>query len=503
MIRSNRRILSAFLALALVLCLTSCASQSASKNTSTDAARMTLPLKEQNAPQAPYGDARDSEVYRASIYYASGDGSVSVPSTRVLWLNSQSTIEYRLAEELMKVPGGDAYSVVSKGSRIASAESSGGIVTVNVLPASSMTAPEIRTLAEAMVRTLTELDGVSSVNLLLHGRAASVYCLPLGLIHKTADISALFDESLHFNKAEDTPLVRRAIGYFPSKDETCVLPMEITVHYNPADPAEAVLRALQTTPASGEAVSGVPACETMFERKSHYEILPGGDRILYVHLTNDALLALNQSGHNRHMYLASIVLSLTTFLPETDGVVITIGGKTITEVPLSNGTTRTFSSGIMKREHFAPYIGKNITLYFANENNMLVPETRALPLSEADSARARICELIEGPSDPSLLPVFPNGMKSSDILGVQISGSVASVNLSANVYSLAQSFTRSEEELFVYSLVNTLSELRGVSGVRLYFNGLTGSVLTHNVYLEGVLLKNPGRIQASDNSASN
>ena len=497
-----KRILSAVLSVVLAVSLASCTGNSNTGTTTGNPAEVTLPLKEANVPNAPYGDGKDSEVYRASIYYASGDSSVTVPSTRVLWLNSESSIERRLAEELMKVPGGDAVSVVPRGSRIASVEAAGEIVTVNVLPASAMTDLEVKTLSDAMSKTLLTLDGVTGVNLLLHGRAASVYGLPVGLIQKNTDLSAVYDEAAHFAESQASSVTRRAAGYFPSIDETCVIPFEISLSHNPADPAEAILRALGTSP-DASVLSGVPACETMFEKKSHYEVTPTGDRILYVHLTSDAYTALKDSGHDRHMYLASIVLSLTSFLNDTDGILITIGGKTITEVPLSNGTMRSFPSGIMKRNDFAQYIGENVTVYFADENGMLRPETKSLSLNEADSARARICALMEGPVNPSLKAVFPSGVKPSDILGVQISGSVASVNLSSNVYRLAQSFTPDEEELFAYGLVNTLCELHGISGMRLYFEGVTGSVLTHKVHLEGVLLKNPGRIQLNDTSASN
>lgn len=497
-----KRMLSAALSAVLLLSLTSCSGKNNAGNALNSPAEMTLPLKEANVPPAPYGDKKDSEVYRASIYYASSDTSVTVPSTRVLWLNSQSSVERRLAEELMKVPGGDAAAVVPRGSRIASVEAAGGIVTVNVLPAASMSDSEIKTLSDAMSKTLLELDGVTGVNLLLNGRAASVHGLPIGLIGKTTDISALYDEAVHFAENESPIITRRAAGYFPSPDEKCVIPCEITLSHNTDDPAEAIMRALGTAPGA-HVLAGVPACEIMFEKKSHYEITPSGDRILNIHLTGDAYAALKDSGHDRHMYLASVVLSLTSFLSDTDGVLITIGGKTITEVPLSNGSARTFPTGIMKRSDFAHYIGENVTLYFAGENDMLHPEVRALSLNSAESARAYICALMEGPKDASLKPIFPAGTKPSDILGIQISGSVASVNLSSNVYRLAQTFTQSEEELFVYGLVNTLSALRGISGVRLYFEGETGSVLTHKVHLEGVLLKNPGRIQTSDNSASN
>ena len=504
MMKIQKRILSAMLAMLFALSLSGCAKKNPSPNASNGTSEVTLPIGETGVPQAPLGDKWDSEVYRASIYYAQSEASVSVPSTRVLWLGAQSSVERRLAEELMKVPGGDAISVVPRGSRVAQVEAAGEIVTVNVLPTAVMTDLETKTLADAMSRTLFELEGVSGVNLLLHGRAASVYSLPIGLITKNTDLSALLDEAIHFPESGNSAVSRRIAGYYPSLDETCVIPCEILISHNPDDPAEAVLRALGSVPQSARGViSGVPACETMFQKKSQYEIMPGGDRVIKVHLTNDALLALDESGHDRHMYLASIVLSLTSFLNDTDGVVITIGGKTITEVPLSGGIKRTFPSGVMKRDDFTPYIGENVTLYFAGENDMLIPEIRALPIAEADSARARISALMKGPDDVSLLPIFPGGVKTSDILGIQISGNVASVNFSSNVYRLLQSFTQSQEELFVYGLVNTLSELRGVSGVRLYFEGVTGSCLTHKVYLEGVLLKNPGRVYEIVSSASN
>ncbi|MBR3928984.1 MAG: GerMN domain-containing protein [Clostridia bacterium] len=498
-----RRILSAALAVMLSLSLSACSAKKTPRIASNGEEKITLPIREANAPPAPYGDKKDSEVYRASIYYASADGSVSVPSTRVLWLNSQSSVERRIAEELMKVPGGDALAVVPRGSRIASVEAAGEIVSVNVLPTAVMSDMEVKTLAEAMSRTLFELSGVEYVNLFLYGRAASFNGLPVGLIGKTTDVSALLDESIHFAETENASVSRRAAVYFPSVDETCVIPMETTLSYAPDDPAEAVLRALGNEPHARGVLSGVPACENMFERKSHYEVMPSGDRILNIHLTNDAFDALEASGHDRHMYLASIVLSLTSFLSDTDGVLITIGGKTITEVPLSGGTMRAFSAGIMKRDDFAAYIGENVPLYFSGEDDMLHREFRALPISASDSARARILSLMSGPMDDENRAVFPDGVRASDILGVQISGSVLSVNLSSNVYRLAQGFTQSEEELFVYGLVNTLSDLRGVSGVRLYFEGATGSVLTQKVYLEGVILKNPGRVYQIVNSASN
>ena len=282
--------------------------------------------------------------------------------------------------------------------------------------------------------------------------------------------------------------------YFPSLDESCLLVESATITLNADDPASSLLLALAKAPKTAGAAVAIPMYDALIAKKSQVSLTASGDQILSVYLDASALSALNESGHDRNLYLASIVLTLTSFLPEIDGVSLEIGGKLVTEVPVKDGETRKFASGIMKRSDFAHLIGKNVTLYFANESGMLAGETRAMPISFADSPRALMQALMAGPRNASLLPVFPNGIRETDILGIRVSSGVANVNLSSNVYRLAQSFTDAEEELFVFSLVNTLSNLRNVSGIRLYFDGETGSVLTRNVYLEGIILKNPGRI---------
>ena len=489
-----KRLLSLMLCAILLFSFAACSVKKTPGSTLSAPSDLNLPLSEKDAPKAPYGDSRASEVYRASIYYASSDGSVSMPSTRVLWLNSDSTIERRLAEETLKSPGGDALSVAPRGSKIVSVEAAGPIVNVNVQPSAPMNDTETALLMEAMSKTLMELTHVEGVNFLISGRASAISSLPSGVITKETDFRGMMDESARYLQGENVSITRTAALYVPSSDESCVLLESAQIALNASDPASALLLALAKAPKTQGAVTAVPMHDTLIAKKS--QILPtaSGDQILWVYLDASAFTALNESGHDRNLYLASIVLTLTSFLPEIDGVCLEIGGKLVTEVPLQNGEMRKFASGIMKRSDFTHLIGKNITLYFANENGMLTGETRALPIRMADSPRALLWALMDGPRDDSLLPVFPNGAKHSDILGIRVSSNAANVNFSSNIYRLAQSFTDTEEELFVFSIVNTLSQLRNISGIRLYFDGETGSVLTRNVYLEGVILKNPGRI---------
>lgn len=496
MISTAKKLLCLLLCISLSLFLASCSGKNTTGSQSGSETELILPLHEIPAPSAPYGDQTDNEVYRASIYYAMADGTVSMPSTRVLWLNSGVTLERRLAEELLKSPGGDALTVAPRNSRIASVEAAGPVVTVNVLPSSPLTDAQTALLAEAMGRTLLEIDGINGVSLLLAGRAAAISDIPVGLITDSTSMQSQRDEASHLalNAVQGAMVTRTAAVYYPSKDETCVLPVITPLTFDGKTADAKLIAALSGVPAAENAIIAVPGSENIIEKSSDYTYTASGERILNVYLTNDALAALNESGHDRQMFLASIVLTLTSFLPETDGVTLSIGGKMVTEVPVKNASNQKFASGIMRRSDFAHLIGKNIPLYFADENGMLKRETRAIGISQANSPRARICALMEGPHSSSLSPVLPSGLSNSDILGVHVSGKVASINLSADAYRLCQSFTREQEELFVYGLANTVCEISGISGIRLYFDGVTGSCLTHGIQLTGVILKNPGRI---------
>ncbi|MBQ6716201.1 MAG: hypothetical protein IJN21_06745, partial [Clostridia bacterium] len=78
-----KRLLSLALCVFIAVSLAACDAKKTPGSTLNILNSPSLPLREQNAPKAPYGDSHASEVYRASIYYASSDGTVSMPSTRV------------------------------------------------------------------------------------------------------------------------------------------------------------------------------------------------------------------------------------------------------------------------------------------------------------------------------------------------------------------------------------------------------------------------------------
>ena len=268
-----KRLLSIAICLLLVFSLAGCDGKNTPGSTLSASNNPSVPLQEQNAPKAPYGDSQASEVYRASIYYASAEGTVSMPSTRVLWLNSDSPIERRLAEETLKSPGGDAVSVAPKGSRILSVEAAGPIVTVNIQPASPMSNTETALLMEAMSKTLMELPHVEGVNFLFSGRAAALSSLPAGVILKDTDFRSLMDEGTRDLQGETASISRKAVLYFPSEDASCVLAEPSQISLNASDPASSLLLALTKMPKTRGTAIAVPMHDTLIAKGGFYHKL--------------------------------------------------------------------------------------------------------------------------------------------------------------------------------------------------------------------------------------
>lgn len=95
-------------------------------------------------------------------------------------------------------------------------------------------------------------------------------------------------------------------------------------------------------------------------------------------------------------------------------------------------------------------------------------ETRELTLTEDDDLYLTLTQtLMAGPEDPNLRTLFPEGTR---LLGTWVDDSVCYVNFSAEFLSLAPE-TAEEQNLLLYSVVDTLGNLNSVSAVQLLVEG--------------------------------
>lgn len=111
-----------------------------------------------------------------------------------------------------------------------------------------------------------------------------------------------------------------------------------------------------------------------------------------------------------------------------------------------------------------------ISLYFKNiETNSLVAEAKAIDVKELyqDPYTYLINMLIIGPESEKLESAIPEGTK---VNSCTLKGSTIYVDLSKEFIDNAPSGI-AEESIAVYSIVNTLTELNEVTGIKILING--------------------------------
>lgn len=150
--------------------------------------------------------------------------------------------------------------------------------------------------------------------------------------------------------------------------------------------------------------------------------------------------------------------------------------------------------GTMSSDSFVENPGKQInssvettlTLYFSNSDGTgLVKETRNVHYSSNISMEKLVMEqLIEGPKSSSLIGTIPSG---TTLISVSQVDGVCYVNLSESFRSQSPTVP---EEITLYSIVNSLTELQGVTKVQLVINGSTEGYVKYNFELAKMYEKN-------------
>lgn len=111
-----------------------------------------------------------------------------------------------------------------------------------------------------------------------------------------------------------------------------------------------------------------------------------------------------------------------------------------------------------------------ISLYFKNiETNTLVAEAKCIDVKElcTEPYSYLINMLIAGPQSEKLESAIPEGTK---VNSCTLKGNTLYVDLSKEFIDNAPSGLE-EESIIIYSIVNTLTELNEVSGIKILING--------------------------------
>lgn len=158
--------------------------------------------------------------------------------------------------------------------------------------------------------------------------------------------------------------------------------------------------------------------------------------------------------------------------------------------------------GLMNQNTFLDNMGSeenatkivNLNLYFANKNgDKLIPQSTVIEYNANVAVEKVIVEqLIAGSTEKGYYPTIP---KDTKVMSITTKDGVCYVNLdlgfTAQGYDVLGSVT-------IYSIVNSLTELPGVTGVQILVNGETNITYKDNISLENTFQMNPEIVEKEE-----
>ena len=150
------------------------------------------------------------------------------------------------------------------------------------------------------------------------------------------------------------------------------------------------------------------------------------------------------------------------------------------------------------KKHFAKNVGAEMSLYFANEDGMTLKKfSKTVPQDEIGLPEFVVEELIAGienADEENIYDVFPQSITGSDVNYVYIANDIVVVNWASSILPKIKDLSLNKERLLVYSVVNSLTNLKGITKVQFLVDGERTSEFGSNIDIRDPLLKNVGLV---------
>lgn len=490
-------------ALSLIICLllTGCVPLYSELRPVDSQYEMPTPQEEPAAPAI--GDEIAPRNVSAMLYYPSADGQELYPEATLLTVEPGKSLPLCLVERLLNnYPATDAQRVAPEGTSVLSVRQSGDTVVVDLsLEARAIDSPrQMFLMRAAIVNTLCGMDGVSNVDVLISGRALPIMALPCGAGQaSTASISVQWSQALSESElaSEGAAYIGRvAVLYHPVRGSRLIVPEARQIIVEEGDVLSALLDAMAYDDDLDPALRPIlPDSDATLINAAELVTLPDGRRVARLAFDGNLSAILDRARMNAWQMYASLTCTLTSFLPDLDGMQVYVGDGQLTRVDSPEGEI-TLDNGVMHRAMFERTIGRLETIYMTASDGSLKPLGRAMRPEDAQSPRMLLALLFEEPHpwEEDTSRVVPDGLSIDDLLGVRVENDVATLNFSASFYAGCQRLNIQQERNLVYALVNTLTEHPAVRAVRIQIEGEALEKLVHEISLLAPLLRNPGII---------
>ena len=386
-------------------------------------------------------------------------------------------------------------------------ETSGNVCTVNLASsAHALEYDEIYTVGLAVAATLEGVSGIRYVNMLINDQAISYDVagnlpsgsmtarpgeeLPLLWEQMTARRTALGDSP------SAMPLSATATIYFPTADGAGFLPEARNLTFpgqTPAQLAAELLTAMSSGPQYVDGCAPMPDINELLLFPPQVSELPEGGRLITLYFPLDLEEELAGSGLEPACFVASIVWTLSTFIPSIGAVRIYKGSTLMTGMNSDAFGNQSFENGLIRRRQFRDGLRDRAGLLLARDGR-LVRVRRSVPAAAAEDPRTVLTLMMDGPDEEEqalrLRPVLPPGLDGTDILGIALENGVLLVNLSPRFEREIRRLGGEEERLCCYAMVNALCGATGAIRVRFFWLGEQKETLAGTVWWDGDFLVN-------------
>lgn len=441
------------------------------------------------------GEQIQRESESVTFHYVSGDGtSFSTIKRFMTPARDENFCETVLRALLFGSSVASQLTFIPSETELKSVESACGIVNVNLSADALGIASETDTLMmlSCIANTLLSLEDIQGVNILIGGRPVALAGLPVGVRTEpfasiTSAYAQMTAENGYFLTQETGTIARDATLYFPAANGDWLVPETRRIEFDSTDYASALIRALRSGAQTRVAtIAPMPENVDLLINNPKTEISRSGERVLVLEFSSGILEYLAMTELPEWKAIASIVLTVASFVPDIDAVRITLDGETITSCQMGDATLN-FPDGLIHRADFASRIGGSFDVYLPHADGSLEKTAGALSMQRAHSPRDVLAEMFalsERNGDSAL----PAGACENDILGVSVANGVCTVNFSADFYRRALLMNAEEERGCVYAIVNTLCAMKEISGVRILVEGVAVESFGGEIYLKALLL---------------
>lgn len=502
--KKMKKIKAGMILLCLAVALSGCAAKEAA--VSKDALPSPQPVS------APRNDARQNVQKTCLLYLPSVEGNqlFSVP------VEAEFSVSRHRAEKLCQLlyahPGNEYAAALPAEASLSvtkPVEVSGNTATVSLAAgALRLTPEELFLVGQATANTLGQDGAIQYVNLLINSVQPGLdlaATLPAGCFQPSMQQDLATLRSLRLTADPAARQTVNAALYYPVAGARGIACEARPLSFDSMEEAvllQTLLDALQEGPVS---LPGVPEYPdfSAYMTEAAQVVDDGGSKRVVLHFDGAFNQAIIDQGITRSVMAASLVYTLTTFMPGVEGVEIHIGDERIesltpTATLTGAGETITFENGLIKRGDLSGFLLSGSTLYFAGAEGVLHASVRMTPYFESRNVRAIINQLMQGPQDndsvKNLQPVLPKGLRDADLLGVAMEGDTLILHFSEQWLSLCQGMDQQQERNMIYAMVNALCELPEVKKVRFMVNDSQPETLAGFIYLPGSFLPNPDEV---------